>query len=98
MHIQIPHQSSQKGAVERVKKGLIDARPHMKDQVVITKQDWDGPNLTFAFVAQGKEVTGKLKVTETEFIVDAKLPLMWRLFEGKIEKMIAQQANTMMQQ
>ena len=96
MHIQIPHNTSQKAAVERVKKRLVDARPHMKDQVNINKQDWDGPNLTFAFTAQGKEVTGKLKVTETEFIVDAKLPLMWRLFEGKIEKMITQQANTMM--
>lgn len=96
MHVQIPHQTSQKAAIERVKKGLIDARPHMKDQVNINKQDWDGPNLAFAFTAQGKEVTGTLKITETEFIVDAKLPLMWRLFEGKIEKMITQQANTMM--
>jgi hypothetical protein len=96
MHVQIPHQFSQKIAVERVKKGLLEARPHMKDQVTITKEEWEGNALNFAFVAQGKEITGKLEVTEKEFIVDAKLPLLWRMFEGKIEKMIAEQASGML--
>jgi len=37
-----------------------------------------------------------LKVTDTEFIVDAKLPLLWRMFEGRIEKMIQEQAKGML--
>lgn len=96
MHLQIPHKFSQAQAVERVKKGLIEARPHMKDQVVIEKEEWDGNTLNFAFVAQKQKITGTLVVTDKEFVVDAKLPLMWRLFEGKIEKTIQEQVKGML--
>lgn len=95
MHIQIPHKTSQRAAIDRVKKGLIEAKPQMREHVVVDKQEWADNILNFAFTAQGKQITGTLKVTETEFIVDAKLPLLWRMFEGKIEKMIAEQAQTM---
>lgn len=96
MHIQIPHKTTQKAAVDRVKQGLIQARPHMQGQVKIDKEEWNNSMLNFAFTTQGKQVTGTLRITDEEFIVDAKLPLMWRLFEGKIEKMVAEQAQGML--
>jgi len=96
MHIQLPHKTSQRAAIDRVKKGLIEARPHMKDQVVIDKEEWQDNMLNFAFTAQGKQITGVLQITDTEFVVDAKLPLLWRMFEGKIEKMIMEQAQGML--
>lgn len=96
MHIQLAHKTSQAAAITRIKKGLIDARPHMAGQVSIKKEEWDGNTLNFAFLAQNKEVTGQLQVTDTEFVLDAKLPLMWRLFEGKIEKMIHDQAGSLL--
>ena len=68
----------------------------MQGQVKIDKEEWNNSMLTFAFTTQGKQVTGTLRVTDEEFIVDAKLPLMWRLFEGKIEKMVAEQAQGML--
>jgi ABC-type ATPase with predicted acetyltransferase domain len=37
-------------------------------------------------------------VIDTDYIVDAKLPLLWRVFEGKIEKMIKEQASAMLPQ
>ncbi len=96
MHLQIPHKFSQAQAIERVKRGLIEARPHMKDQVVIEKEDWHDNILTFAFVAQKQRITGILVVGDKDFMVDAKLPLVWRLFEGKIEKMIQEQVGGML--
>ncbi len=96
MHIQIPHKTSKRAAIDRVKVGLLQAKPHMKDQVAIEKQEWEGNKLHFAFTTQGKQVIGTLVVTDSEFVVDARLPLLWRMFEGKIEKMIMEQAQGML--
>ena len=68
-------------------------RPHLKDQATVTREDWEGETLNFAAEVQGKTITGTLVVTDTEFVIDAKLPLLWRIFEGRIEKMIAEQAK-----
>ena len=93
MHIELPHKSSKEAAVAKVKLGLAQARSHLGGQdVKITKEEWNNSMLTFAFLTQGKEITGTLRVTDSNFIIDAKLPLLWRVFEGKIEKMIKEQA------
>jgi hypothetical protein len=96
MHIELPHNTTKDSAVARVKQGLIQARPHMAGQVKIDKEEWNNSMLTFAFTAQGKQVNGTLRVTDKDFIVDAKLPLLWRIFEGKIEKMVKEQAAGML--
>ena len=98
MHIELPHRTNKDSAVARVKKALIDARPHMAGQVIIDKEEWNNSMLTFAFTTQGKQITGTVRVTDTDYIVDAKLPLLWRVFEGKIEKMIKEQASAMLPQ
>ncbi|MEI7719899.1 MAG: polyhydroxyalkanoic acid system family protein [bacterium] len=97
MHFEVPHTLSQEHAVARIKVGLLQAAPHLaQNKVVIEKQTWEGNTLNFAVTLQGKEVTGTVQVLEKQFIIDAKLPLLWRMFEGKIEKMIAEQAAGML--
>ena len=95
MHVVIPHQFSQKAAVERVKQGLRDAAPHLKDQAQIERQEWQGDTLAFTVVAQKQRIEGTLAVEDKQFVLEAKLPLIWRLFEGKIEKMITEQVASM---
>lgn len=77
--------------MQKVKKALDDARPQMKDQAVINSEKWEENTLHFDVTVQGKHITGTLEVSETDFILDAKLPLLWRMFEGMIEKEIAKQ-------
>jgi hypothetical protein len=91
MHIQIPHKSSKITALTRIKQALNEARPKAGDQVEITEERWEGETLHFAVVLQGKNISGTVQVNETHIVVDAKLPLLWRIFEGKIEKMIGEQ-------
>ena len=96
MHIAIPHKSSKITAITKVKLALNEARPKAKEsQVEITDERWEGDTLHFSVNLQGKTITGTLQITDTEFVVDAKLPLLWRIFEGKIEKMIAEQAKAL---
>ena len=98
MHIQVPHKFGEQKGVERVKTALeqVKTNPQVKDQLIIEKEEWEGNKLTFAFTGQKQHITGTLVVDEKEFIVDAKLPLMLRMFEGRIEKMIGEQVKQML--
>ncbi len=96
MHLQIPHNMSQTQAINKVKGTLEAGRSQMAGQVDIEKEEWEGNKLTFAFTAQKQHIEGTLVADEKEFIVDAKLPLMLRMFEGKIEKMLGEQVKTLL--
>jgi hypothetical protein len=61
----------------------------------IKKEQWIGDTLEFEIELQGKNIPGSLAVTDTEFVLDATLPLLWRMFEGKIEKEIKKQVEAM---
>ncbi len=89
MHIVIPHKTTQSKAVEKVKDGIEQGRSKIAGQAKITQEEWDGNTLNFGVELQGKAISGKLEVTDAEYVLDAKLPLMWRIFEGRIESEIA---------
>ena len=91
MHIEIPHQFSRKEAVNRVKQSLNKSRAQMLQQAPDLKTEWDADTLRFSLTVQGKHIDGTLAVEEKQFVLDAKLPLLWRMFEGKIEKTIKEQ-------
>ncbi len=95
MHFNVPHKTSPSHAVGRVKTALNQNRGAIMHHAKITKEEWEGNTLNFAIEIQGKPVTGTLAVTETEFVFDATLPLLWRLFEGKLEKEIQKQVQSM---
>jgi hypothetical protein len=95
MHIQVPHKKLKSEAKQRIKDAIEEARPHMVGQVEITKEEWQDDTLSFAVSVQGKAITGTLQVTEEDFVLDAKLPLMWRVFEGRIQKEVAKQVEQM---
>lgn len=97
MHLQIPHKFGQQQALERIKQALAQAKTNkeVQGQVDIEKEEWEAHKLTFAFTAQKQHISGTLAVEEAEYIVDAKLPLMLRMFEGRIEKMIGEQVKGM---
>lgn len=95
MHFKVPHQTSQAEAITKLRRALHDAQGQIPKDVSIDRQEWNNNVLTFAVTVQGKEITGSLTVTETELEIDAKLPLLWRLFEGKIESMIAEQLKSL---
>ncbi len=97
MHFDIPHKFGTVEAVSRVKNALEQGKKQAGDQLVIDKEEWEGNTLHFAFTAQKQHITGTVVVEERKFIVDAKLPLMLRMFEGRIEKMIAEQVKGMIQ-
>jgi len=94
MHIKIPHKTTKNAATEKVKQALREARPlAAQNNVTIDEERWEGETLRFAVTLQGKKINGQLEVSDMDFTLDAKLPLLWRMFEGRIEKMIAEQVK-----
>jgi hypothetical protein len=96
MHFKIPHASTKFQAGQKVRDAIAHARPMVKENgVTIDEERWAGDTLNFAVTLQGKQITGTLAIDDKDFIIDAKLPLLWRLFEGKIERTIAEQVKAM---
>ncbi|OGG56003.1 hypothetical protein A2680_00510 [Candidatus Kaiserbacteria bacterium RIFCSPHIGHO2_01_FULL_55_37] len=96
MHLKLPHSFSRQEAVARVERLLLEAKPQLADKVVLGEERWEGDVLHFAFSIQGKSISGRLEVHDKEYELHAKLPLMMRMFEGRIEKMIAEQSKQML--
>jgi hypothetical protein len=95
MQIKLPHTFSKSIAVQKVKVALEKARPELVGKATIDEERWDGDTLNFAFTAEGQHISGTCTVTDHEFDIYAKLPFMLRLFEGKIQKAIEEQAKLM---
>lgn len=95
MHFKIAHKTTKTQATQRVKDALEEARPHMKGEMEVNGEKWEGNTFHFDVALKGKNITGTLEITETEFVLNAKLPLMWRIFEGMIEKEIAKQVQSL---
>lgn len=93
MHVEIPHHFSRKDALTRVKMALNQSRAQVLQHAPDMKTDWDGDTLKFSATIQGKFIEGTLAVEEKQFVIDAKLPLLWRIFEGRIEKAIKEQVG-----
>jgi hypothetical protein len=96
MQVTIKHPLSEVEAITRVKKLLQESKSQMAGHVSDITEDWQGNILNFAFTAQGYHIEGTLTVKDKEFDLYAKLPLTLRLFEGRIEKMIKEQAEAML--
>lgn len=92
MQVQIPHRFSKAQAVARLKQGVAEAKLKGGDQVVIHEERWEGDTFHFDVTGQGQRISGTVGVTESHFDLYAKLPLMLRMFEGRIEAALKEQA------
>jgi Putative polyhydroxyalkanoic acid system protein (PHA_gran_rgn) len=94
MHIQVPHHTDRataRGKLESLLRGLQTRHGHMVSDL---DQHWEGDELLFNFKAKGFHVKGSVEVTDTELILDGKLPLLARPFEPKMKETIEREAST----
>lgn len=99
MQFTIPHKFSQQQAIERVKAAVLEARNKLATstdlpagtEVSIDEDRWEGNTFHFAVTIQKQHIHGTVEVKDHEFFVNATLPLLMRMFEGKIKKAIEEQ-------
>jgi hypothetical protein len=96
MQINIPHKFTKDEAKERVMVAMREARAKLGNQATIDKEEWVGDTLNFGITVQGQSISGTFEVRDKSFDLDAKLPLMLLMFEGRIKGAIEEQAKAML--
>ena len=96
MQFTIPHKESQLAAIVRIKKALQQSRSQLASHVTQMKEEWKDNVLHFSFTLQKSHIEGTLTVKEKAYEIYAKLPLIWRLFESRIEKEIKEQVSNLL--
>lgn len=95
MRIAVPHHSSKAKARQQVEQRigqLLSQFSHHADEV---QHEWAGDTLRFKGKARGLSVDGTVDVTDTEVIIEAKLPFIAKPFEGRIKQAVEQEAEKM---
>ncbi len=88
MQFSLPFTGTTEQGVARLKQLLDEHRAQVAQKATDVKEEWNGNVLSFAFTAEGKHIEGTVTVRDGSYDVYAKLPLMMRMFEGTIERMI----------
>ena len=96
MQFTIPHKESQISAITRIKKALQQSRSQLAGHVENMQEEWKDNVLHFSFLLQKNKISGTVTITDSAYDIYAKLPLIWRLFEGRIEQEVKNQISQML--
>ncbi|HEY5611051.1 MAG TPA: polyhydroxyalkanoic acid system family protein [Thermoanaerobaculia bacterium] len=88
MRIGIVHDKDREEAKRRIEQLVASLASRYGGYVRELKQEWTGDTLHFEFTARGARARGTVEVTDSEAIVDGRLPLLARPFEGRIRSLI----------
>ncbi len=74
-----------RGEIETLLPSLME---RFGDSVSDVKHDWRGGDLEFSFRARGFNVRGTVAVSDSDLLLDLRLPLAARMFEGGIKSAV----------
>lgn len=95
MHIAVPHHTDRETAKQRIKQRLDQLLAQYGHYLNDQETHWDGDTLHFSGSARGFKANGTVDVTETEVVIDGKLPLIAKPFEPRIKSTIEREASAM---
>ncbi|HEY0157572.1 MAG TPA: polyhydroxyalkanoic acid system family protein [Thermoanaerobaculia bacterium] len=95
MRIAVPHNLTREQARKRVDQRLTSLLGQFGHQAEEMEHDWTGDTLRFKGKAKGLKVEGTVEITDAAMIVDAKLPLIASMFEGRIREAVQKEADQM---
>jgi putative polyhydroxyalkanoate system protein len=95
MHITVPHHTTREEARRKIEERMTNLESQYGHYATDIDKSWDGDRLTFSVKAKGMSGSGSLEITDSEVIVDGKLPLMARPFESRIKSTIEREAAAM---
>ena len=95
MKMSVPHHTTREEARRKIEERLSTMERQYGHYATDIDKSWDGDRLTFSVKAKGMSGSGSLEITDSEVIVDGKLPLMARPFESRIKSTIEREAAAM---
>lgn len=91
----VPHHTTKDNARRVVERRLDQLRVQYGSMASEIQESWSDDTLTFSVRARGFTGSGTLEITESEVIVDGKLPLIAKPFEPRIRNTIEREAAAM---
>ena len=93
MRIAIEHHTTRAKARKIVEQKLCEAEKHYGHYATDFDWEWQGDTLHVSGKAKGMTLKGTLEITETDVIVDGKLPLLAKPFESRIRHAVEREAE-----
>lgn len=95
MRIAVPHHTSKAVARGKVDQRLGQLLAQFGGHAEEIEHEWVGDTMRFRGKARGMSVEGTVEVTDAEIILQAKLPLLAKMFEGRIREAVTREADSM---
>jgi putative polyhydroxyalkanoic acid system protein len=95
MRIAVPHRTDKTTARLKIETRLHELLAVYGHYLSDVDHYWEGDRLVFAGKAKGMKANGTVDVTDSEVIIDGKLPLLARPFEPRIKNTIEREAEAM---
>lgn len=95
MRIDVPHHTSKDAARKKVDARLGQLLAQFGGHAEEIEHEWLGDTMRFKGKARGMTLEGTVEVTDATIVLDAKLPLMVKMFEGRIRQAVEREADAM---
>jgi len=95
MRIAVPHHTTRARAREIVERKIAVLLAQFGDHAGDVRHDWTGDTLQFKGKARGFTVEGTVEITDSEVVIDGKLPLLAKPFEPRIRQAVEREAESM---
>jgi hypothetical protein len=95
MRVAVPHNTTRDRARKTVEQKLDGMLSQFGGHAEEIHHEWIGDTLHFKGKARGMSLAGEVEVTDAAVIVEAKLPLLARAFEGRIREAVEKEVTGM---
>ena len=95
MRITVPHHTDKETARKKINERIAQLLAQYGHYLSDSEHKWDGDRMTFSGAAKGFKTSGAVEVTDTDVIIDGKLPLMAKPFEPRVKSTIEKEAAAM---
>lgn len=95
MRVIVPHNTTKEEARKKIDQRLGQLLGQYGHYLSESQTNWSGDRLDFSGKAKGFSASGSVEITDSEVILDGKLPLIAKPFEPRIKHTIEQEAATM---
>ncbi|MEK6373576.1 MAG: polyhydroxyalkanoic acid system family protein [Acidobacteriota bacterium] len=95
MRVTVPHHTDKDTARRKINERIAQLFGQYAHYLSESNHQWDGDRLDFSGNAKGFKTSGTVEVTDTEVIIDGKLPLLAKPFEPRIKSTIEREAEAM---
>ncbi len=93
MRIAVTHNTSKETARRKVDERLGQLLSQFGGHAEEVEHEWLGDTMRFKGKARGFTIQGTVEVTDAAVILDAKLPLVAKMFEGNIRQAVEREAD-----